>query len=54
MKICTKCNIAKPFNEFYKQASSKDGMGYYCKECEKANKKEYYLKNSDQDEGLVK
>jgi hypothetical protein len=32
-KTCTKCNIAKPLEEFGKQSANKDGLMYYCKSC---------------------
>lgn len=35
MKTCTKCNIEKPFEAFYKQRTSKDGCFAMCKECQK-------------------
>jgi len=35
MKICSKCNIKKPLNEFYKQAKySKDNLRSECKKCD--------------------
>lgn len=33
MKKCTKCNIEKPFNYFYKSKASKDFYNWNCKEC---------------------
>jgi hypothetical protein len=33
MKTCKKCNINKPFNEYYKQARHKHLYRSYCKEC---------------------
>ena len=37
MKTCNKCNIKKPFDDFFKR--SKDPIKYYtyCKECKKEN-----------------
>jgi adenylate kinase family enzyme len=40
MKTCTKCKIEKPFEDFYKQSTTKDGHTTACKECIKARKKE--------------
>ena len=34
-KVCTVCNIWKPFSEFYKKASGKNGIRPYCKSCSK-------------------
>jgi len=33
MKICTKCNIRKPFAEFHKDITHKDGLRSHCKSC---------------------
>ena len=35
MKTCTKCEVEKPFESFYKNKKSRDGYGKVCKECEK-------------------
>jgi 5-methylcytosine-specific restriction endonuclease McrA len=35
-KTCTKCRADKPLAEFNKQAKSKDGHHYYCRECQRA------------------
>lgn len=34
MKTCTKCEIAKPDEEFGKRKASKDGLKSHCKQCE--------------------
>jgi hypothetical protein len=34
-KICTKCNLPKEFNFFYKNSKSKDGIRSSCIECQK-------------------
>lgn len=33
LKICTKCNLAKPFDGFSRSKSKKDGLVSWCKEC---------------------
>jgi hypothetical protein len=33
LKKCGKCKIEKPLDLFYKNRSTKDGLGCYCKEC---------------------
>ena len=47
MKICTKCNEEKPLDAFRKQSSTKDGLKYYCKECDNQTAKKYYEKNKN-------
>lgn len=57
MKACTKCGGSFPLDEFYRDKSTRDGLGCWCKECVKkrsrawqdanrehvlAQKKEYY------------
>lgn len=57
-KICSNCKILKPFNEFHKNNSKKDGLQEFCKECRKLlaqknkenltdYKRNWYLKNSE-------
>jgi predicted methyltransferase len=45
MKICTKCKEEKSLGDFRKQSSTKDGLKYYCKECDDKTAKRYYEKN---------
>lgn len=50
MKKCSKCRKIKPLSEFYKNSkTSRDGYGYYCKECQKDYKKEYRRANRNRD-----
>lgn len=42
MKICTKCKVTKPLEEFHKLKISKDGLHTYCKECKNSINKKYY------------
>lgn len=46
-KICTKCKEEKPLSEFYKDKSKKDGLKYYCKECDKKKVTDWQKKNPD-------
>ena len=41
MKKCVHCTTEKPLEEFYKQKTSKDGHGSWCKVCQKAYLKEW-------------
>ena len=47
MKVCTKCKEQKPLSAFRKQSSTKDGLKYYCKECDNQTAKKYYEKNKN-------
>jgi hypothetical protein len=42
MKTCSKCEIEKPFTEFYKRG---DGFKSHCKMCSSTYGKSYYLNN---------
>ena len=42
MKICKKCNIEKPIDNFHNSKGWKDGKYYHCKECVSIDKKKYY------------
>jgi len=44
-KICTKCKIEKPFTEYTKDVSNRDGLACWCKDCRKIMKLEYRRKN---------
>ena len=33
MKICTKCGETKPSTEFRKNARTRDGLRFWCKDC---------------------
>ena len=47
MKRCTICGETKPYSEFIKQASRRDGFGNRCTPCRKIKKREEYLRNRD-------
>jgi len=48
-KICFKCKIAKDFDCFYKNKIKKDGLDFYCKECQKKyNQKDLNKKRNNQ------
>jgi len=47
MKLCTLCNITKPFDGFHKGAKYKHGYRTWCKVCMSAYKKQYKEKNRD-------
>jgi len=47
MKTCTKCNIEKPYSDFYKNKNRGDGHNNECKKCKREMDRNYYLKNKD-------
>jgi hypothetical protein len=48
MKTCSRCQIGKSYDLFYKQAvNSKDGYQAHCKACDNARKKNWILKNPE-------
>ena len=40
MKMCSRCNVEKPLNDFAKSACKKDGRTYSCKSCIEIGRKE--------------
>ena len=44
-KVCPKCNIQKPLEEFSKKNKSKDGLQRYCKVCVNTYLKDYQVSN---------
>jgi len=47
MKPCKECKNVKPFSDFSKNSKNKDGYRYFCKDCEKAKAKAYYVRNAE-------
>lgn len=47
MKICTKCGLEKPIEEFSKNRTKKDGLSCECKKCHQSRYKQYYNKNKE-------
>lgn len=47
VKTCCKCKVEKPYSEFHKMKSSKDGYKNQCKYCAKAYDKAYYEANKN-------
>jgi hypothetical protein len=43
MKLCTKCNLAKPTAEFSPRKTTVDGLNWICKECARS----YYAANKE-------
>ena len=47
LKVCSKCKVDKPVNEFHKNRSRKDGLGHYCKLCARAATRTNYRINPE-------
>lgn len=47
MKICKKCGIDKPFEDYGDNKKNVDGKAIYCKECERQRGIEYRKKNRE-------
>jgi hypothetical protein len=45
IKICTKCKVEKPFNDYYKHKNGKDGLNPVCKPCWKEENKSFEESN---------
>jgi len=42
MKKCPRCGVVKPLSAFYSCKHTQNGVKSWCKECDKANKRDYY------------
>lgn len=47
VKTCTKCQLEKVVTDFNKLTRSKDGLAWMCRDCQSAEKRNYYLRNRD-------
>jgi hypothetical protein len=45
-KLCTKCKKEKTIEEFYKSVANKDGLQYYCKECQNAYTRKWFFEKN--------
>ena len=46
-KVCTRCQVEKPFSEFHKDKNRKDGHHYTCRVCCAASNKVMYWKDPE-------
>ena len=46
-KVCSKCGVWKPLEEYHKRKTSKDGRRSECKECQKEYRKQHYQNNKE-------
>lgn len=47
MKICSKCEIELPFEEFHKDSTKPDGLRTTCKSCKKLSDQSYAKRNAE-------
>jgi hypothetical protein len=45
LKVCSKCRVEQPFQNFNRHARRADGLRPQCKECDRAARAEWYAKN---------
>lgn len=45
MKSCTNCRAEKPAEAFYRNPLTRDGLGSWCKECDRARNRTRYTKS---------
>lgn len=53
-KVCTKCNIEKTIDDFYKDSCSRDGLESRCKKCQNERRRIYYENNKEKVETYAK
>jgi len=41
-KVCQRCKVEKPLEQFYKSKGRPDGLDFQCKECNRAGQKAYH------------
>jgi hypothetical protein len=54
MKLCKKCNILKPYSEYYKDKKNKDGVCSHCKDCRNKKVKEWLSQNNKERNEYIK
>lgn len=52
IKKCSRCGKKKSHKKFYKNSQTKDGYGYYCKECRRSYNKEWINEKDKETNGL--
>jgi hypothetical protein len=54
MKQCKKCLKVQPLKNYGNKAASKDKLQPYCKECQKAASRDWYVKNAERRSRVAK
>lgn len=52
-KKCTKCGRELPLDNFSKCATNKDGLQYYCKDCQRESARKSYCKRKENSFGVT-
>lgn len=47
LKLCTKCKILKPLEDFWKAKGTKDGVFCWCKDCGRSHGRKYFEGKKD-------
>lgn len=45
MKTCKRCSRELPVTEYHRDSSRPDGLAFYCKECDRAQRADYWQRN---------
>lgn len=53
MKKCTTCKLEKPFSDFNKNKSKKDGYNTLCRVCSNKRSKQYYKENAEHHKKII-
>ena len=48
-RLCSQCRLTLPVSEFNKDKTSGDGIRYNCRNCQKENRRAWYLKNQERE-----
>lgn len=48
-RLCSQCRLTLPFSSFNKDKTSGDGIRYNCRSCQKANRRNWYLRNQERE-----
>jgi hypothetical protein len=54
MKTCNKCHLEKPLDQFNKNAAKRDGKQTFCRDCQRAQYKQYYESDDSPERARVR
>lgn len=52
LKVCSKCKRELPVENFAKRPKTRDGLQYYCRECDSAAHKKWFRSNKSKEKYL--